>query len=67
MKELIDAQHDIKRDLHNILSLLKFIKEDNELSNNDNQLMLEKCLERENTLNNKVELITKYLNKQVLK
>ena len=47
MNELINAQHDIKRDLHNILCLLKFIKEDNELSNDDNQKMLDKCLQRE--------------------
>ena len=66
MNELINAQHDIKRDLHNILCLLNFIKEDNELSNDDNQKMLDKCLQREDELKNKVELITKYLNKQVI-
>ena len=66
MNELINAQHDIKRDLHNILCLLKFFKEDNEFANDEIRIMLDKCLQREDELKNKVELITKYLNKQVI-
>lgn len=63
MSNLRDIQHDIKRDVHNILSLLKYIKEDNEVQGVDNKLMLERCLEREKTLNSKIELISKFIDK----
>lgn len=62
MKKLKIAQHDIKRDIHNILCLLKFIRDDKELENSENKIMLMKCLEREESLNLKLDLVSRYLD-----
>lgn len=63
MENVKVAQHDIKRDFHNLMYLLKFIKEDGELKNSDNIKMLEKCLEREDLISEKLDVVTEFINK----
>lgn len=51
------AQHDLKSDIHNVLTLLKFIQEDEELQDPTLKTMLEKCLEREGRINQNLETL----------
>ena len=57
MKYAYQAQHDLKSDIHNVLTLLKFIREDEELQDPTLMTMLEKCLEREGRINQNLETL----------
>lgn len=51
------AQHDLKSDIHNVLTLLRFIQEDEELQDPTLKTMLAKCLEREGRINQNLEAL----------
>ena len=50
MKDMNLIEHDLRRDIHNLLSLLKFIKEEDEIQDSELKIMLEKNLEREQNI-----------------
>ncbi|MFP5386736.1 MAG: hypothetical protein ACLGHN_11695 [Bacteriovoracia bacterium] len=47
MKDVQTARHDLKRDIHNILNLLKFIYSEEEIKDPEIKSMLELAIERE--------------------
>lgn len=47
MNSVSKAHHDIKGDIHNIMTLLKFIQEEEKIQDPTLSEMLEKCIERE--------------------
>lgn len=47
MKDIRKINHDLKRDIHNILSLLKFINKDEEIKDPDLKQMLEMAISKE--------------------
>jgi hypothetical protein len=47
MEQIMNLQHDLRRDLHNLYNLLKFLKEEDQVKDTELKLMLEKNLERE--------------------
>lgn len=47
MSELHSIQHDLKRDIHNIVNLLKFINSDEEIKDPEIKSMLNMALDRE--------------------
>ncbi len=55
MNDIRKIKHDLKRDVHNILSLLKFINKDEEIKDPDLKQMLEMAISKE-------ELIIEGLN-----
>lgn len=50
MKDIGSVRHDLKRDIHNIMSLLKFINKDEEIKDPDLKQMLEMAIERESLI-----------------
>lgn len=50
MKEIRKVRHDLKRDIHNIMSLLKFINKDEEIKDPDLKQMLEMAISREDSI-----------------
>lgn len=50
MSDIHSIQHDLKRDIHNIVALLKFIKSDEEIKDPEIRSMLELALGREKTI-----------------
>lgn len=63
MDNIKKAQHDIKSNYFNLMYLLKFIKEDGELKNPDNISMLDKLLEKEDSITENIEMISEFINK----
>lgn len=57
MKDLKTAKHDLKRDLHNILSLLKFIKQVDEVKDPEIKLMLDMALKQESSIHESLETL----------
>lgn len=47
MSDIRKIKHDLKRDVHNILSLLKFINKDEEIKDPDLKQMLEMAISKE--------------------
>lgn len=50
MKDIKSVRHDLKRDIHNIMSLLKFINKDEEIKDPDLKQMLEMAIARESLI-----------------
>lgn len=50
MNDIKVISHDLKRDIHNILSLLKFINKDEEIKDPDLKQMLEMAISRESLI-----------------
>lgn len=50
MNDIRKIKHDLKRDVHNILSLLKFINNDEEIKDPDLKQMLEMAISKENLI-----------------
>lgn len=64
MEQILNLQHDLRRDLHNLFNLLKFLKEEDQIKDTELKLMLEKNLEREQNVNetlDKLSMIHKVL------
>jgi len=57
MDELNQIKHDLNRDIHNLYSLLNFIKESKELKDEELKLMLDKNLERQKKVNDGLEQV----------
>lgn len=62
MGNIKEIQHDLRRDFYNMISLLKFIKEEEEITK-DTELstMLKMCLERETETIERLDHISKFL------
>ena len=52
MKDISKMKHDLNRDFHNIMSLLKFINKDVEIKDEDIKQMLEMAISKENSIIN---------------
>lgn len=50
MKDIRKVRHDLKRDVHNIMSLLKFINKDEDIKDPDLKQMLEMAISKENLI-----------------
>ncbi|MBG59495.1 MAG: hypothetical protein CMJ16_03455 [Peredibacter sp.] len=61
MENIHNIQHDLKKDIHNILNVLKFIKEDEEIKDPELLLMLNKNLERESDINQSLNTLDEYI------
>jgi hypothetical protein len=64
MKDIHSIQHDLKRDVHNIMNLLKFIKNEEEIKDPEIRSMLEMVLEREKVIFEKVITVSNYLKRE---
>jgi predicted ATP-dependent Lon-type protease len=62
MKDINTIQHDLKRDVHNLLSLLKFIKEDEEIKDPEIKTMLDMALEKESTIHQQLNDLNDFFN-----
>jgi predicted ATP-dependent Lon-type protease len=62
MKDINTIQHDLKRDVHNLLSLLKFIKEDEEIKDPEIKTMLDMALEKENSIHEQLRDLNDFLS-----
>jgi hypothetical protein len=58
MEQILNLQHDLRRDLHNLFNLLKFLKEDDQVKDTELKLMLEKNLEREKNINETLDKLS---------
>jgi len=62
MSHINEVQHDLRRDFHNMMSLIKFIHEEKLTTDEDISKMLKLCLEREeNTIGN-LNKISKFIS-----
>ncbi len=59
MEQILNLQHDLRRDFHNLFNLLKFLKEENEIKDADLKLMLEKNLKREQNVNETLDKLSR--------
>ena len=58
MEQIHNLQHDLRRDLHNLFNLLKFLKEENEVQDSELKIMLDKNLEREKSINETLDKLS---------
>ncbi len=58
MNDLRDLKHSINNDIQNILSLLKHIKNDVQIEDEDISMMLDGVIEREEPLIDKIKQFT---------
>jgi hypothetical protein len=63
MNDINTVQHDLKRDVHNILSLLKFIKSDEEIKDPEIKSMLNMSLDREGLICNQLNELCEYIKR----
>lgn len=56
-----NIQHDLRREFHNMLGILKIIKHENVLQDEELKSMVELCLERESDVTQKFEELTELL------
>jgi hypothetical protein len=63
MKDIHSIQHDLKRDVYNIMNLLKFIKNEEDIKDPEIRSMLEMVLEREKVIFEKVITVSNYLKR----
>lgn len=59
MEQILNLQHDLRRDLHNLFNLLKFLKDENEVQDTALKIMLEKNLEREKSINETLDKLSR--------
>lgn len=64
MNDIKTIQHDLKRDVHNLLTLLKFIKEENEVKDPEIKRMLELALNRETHIHDSLHHIDSIVRRQ---
>lgn len=57
MKDIHAIHHDLKRDIHNILSLLKFIESDVEIKDPEIKLLLDMALKRESNISESLDVL----------
>lgn len=60
-----EIHHDLKRDIHNLLSLLNFIKTDEEIKDPEIREMLELTLQNEKGIKQKLNSLGELLKKEV--
>jgi hypothetical protein len=58
MEEVLALHHDLRKDIHNVFSLLRFLKEENQIKDEDLRFMLEKNLEREKNVQTILEKLS---------
>lgn len=58
-----NIQHDLRREFHNIIGILKIIKHENVLQDEELKSMVELCLEREGDVTQKFEELTVLMEK----
>lgn len=58
MEQIYAIQHDLKKDVHNLFNLLRFLKEENGIQDEELKMMLEKNLEREKKINESIDQIS---------
>lgn len=61
MITLNEIQHDLRRDFYNMMSLLKFIKQEDLELDTELKSMLEMCLEREGQSISKLDELSNYI------
>lgn len=59
MEQILNLQHDLRRDFHNLFNLLKFLKEENEVQDTELKIMLDKNLEREKSINETLDKLSR--------
>jgi hypothetical protein len=60
--DIHQIKHDLKRDVHNLINLLKFIKEDEVIKDPDLKTMLEIALQKENAIHKQLNDINEFVN-----
>ena len=60
--DIHQIKHDLKRDVHNLINLLKFIKEDEVIKDPDLKTMLEIALQKENAIHQQLNDINEFVN-----
>ena len=58
MSEINIIKHDVSRDVHNVMSLLRFINSEVEIKDKDIKSMLETAIDREPELIDKINKLT---------
>jgi hypothetical protein len=58
-----NIQHDLRREFHNIIGILKIIKHENALQDEELKSMIELCLERESDVTQRFEELTVLMEK----
>jgi hypothetical protein len=61
MKEINTIQHDLRRDIQNILSVLKFVKSDVEINDQELKTLLDIGINLEDTVLSNIDEISKVL------
>ncbi len=59
MEQISNIQHDLRRDLHNLFNLLKFLKEEDQIKDAELKIMLDKNLEREKSINETLDKLSR--------
>lgn len=59
-----NIQHDLRREFHNMLGLLKIIKKDIIINDDELKTMIDMCLERENNVSSQFEELSNLLESQ---
>lgn len=58
MSDIREIKHDVSRDIHNVMSLLRFINNEVEIKDKDIKSMLEMAIDREPELITKINQLT---------
>ena len=56
-----EIQHELRKEFHNMLGILKIIKAENAISDQEIQGMIDLCLERENSISTHFNHLTQVL------